>query len=276
MKKYIVLTSISLVLSSSAAYADQGVYVIEENSSSVNKQENTDPLSNGNRSSGLLWSYNEEENGPDKWASIRKDFSACDGGQQSPINIRTEDVVSSVLPKVTFLYNDSSIDLLNNAYTVQQNYQLGSSIKFDGKTFNLVQYNFHSPSEHRIDGKEYPMEVHLMHESDDGQVVIIGVMFEQGKKNTGLNPVWEFMPKSYGETGKSGNKLSALDLLPINKNYYFYQGSLTTPPCSESVNWVIMQEPIEATAAQLRRFEKVIAPNARPIQKLNRRFVLGN
>ncbi len=230
----------------------------------------------GNEHSHSAWGYGGSH-GPDSWGDLKPEYSACKGNQQSPIDIRTKSVLEADLTNIKFRWSASTLNILNNGHTIQANYDRGSSIKVNGDRFDLQQYHFHAPSEHALNGRLYDMEAHFVHKATNGELAVVGVFFKEGKENTALKPVWNNMPTA-GKTNKIANtKIKASDLLPRDaKAYFHYMGSLTTPPCSEVVNWYILAEPIEASKAQIKTFSKMIHANNRPIQPLNRRFVLAN
>lgn len=208
------------------------------------------------------------------WGDLSEEYHACKAGlKQSPVNI---DKYSQVeLPALELSYNAVPLEVLNNGHTVQVNYAEGSSMSVGGKTFNLLQFHFHTPSEHYLDGAPYPMSVHFVHKADDGQLGVVGVMMKVGEHNPVIEGIWQNVPAS-GETKSAlGVELNAMDLLPEAKGYYAYEGSLTTPPCTEGVAWHVMKDPIEVSAAQVTAFQSIFPVNARPIQDLHGRVVQG-
>lgn len=222
----------------------------------------------------LHWSYGGA-GGPDQWGNLKSEFSACKGTQQSPINIQTQEALGATLTKIKFDWKDSALNIKNNGHTIQANYDGGSSIEVNGGKFNLLQYHFHTPSEHALNGKLYDMEVHFVHKAADGALAVVGVFFKEGAENKALSTVWNNMPTTEGEKKVSGVTISAQDLLPANTSkYYHYMGSLTTPPCNEVVNWYVLENPIEASKAQVKALADLFTVNNRPVQPLNRRFVL--
>ena len=165
--------------------------------------------------------------------------------------------------------------VLNNGHTIQVNYDPGSYVVLDGRRFDLGQFHFHTPSEHSVEGKRYPMEAHLVHVGEDGELAVLGVLFEEGTENLALRGPWAMMPEREGpEVHLAEITLNARDLLPDETTYFRYMGSLTTPPCSEGVNWHVFTQPVEASQSQIAQFVDVIGANARPIQAQNSRLVL--
>lgn len=222
----------------------------------------------------IHWSYTGE-GAPDHWGDLKPDYNTCKvGTQQSPINIASK--IHAKQHDIAFDYKGEVTDIVNNGHTIQVNVAPGSTITVGGKTYSLVQFHFHSPSEHTIDGKHAPMVVHLVHKSDDGQLGVIGVMMNVGKENQVLAPLWAKMPKAEGEKAAlDGVKLDIVQLIPHKATYYSYMGSLTTPPCTEGVHWMVMSNRITVSKAQLAAFTKLFPKSTRPVQALHDRVVSG-
>ncbi len=221
----------------------------------------------------VQWGY-IGENGSEKWGNLSPEFQLCKTGiQQSPINLQGG--IASELSPIEIDYKESPLRIFNNGHTIQVNYEPGSSIKLDGQTFNLVQFHFHDPSEHTIEQKPFDMELHLVHRNEAGVLAVIGVLLKQGQHNAALQPIWDAFP-TRNEPEKIVNtvKVNAEELLPLDRKVYRYFGSLTTPPCSQGVNWIVMQQPVELSQDQIQRFADLISIDARPLQPLNNRFVL--
>ncbi len=218
------------------------------------------------------WGYSGHE-GPESWAKLSADNFACSGKNQSPINLTG--FVESGLSPIEFDYKQGGNEILNNGHTVQVNYEAGSSIKVDGQTFNLLQFHFHAPSENHIDGKSYPMEAHLVHADKDGNLAVVAVMFDKGEANKGLQQAWAEMPGHTGDKNQLSKAVSVDDILPENRDFYRFNGSLTTPPCSEGVRWLVMKEAMSASGQQIDAFANILQePNNRPIQAVNARVIL--
>jgi carbonic anhydrase len=218
------------------------------------------------------WSY-EGATGPSEWGRLKPEFGACAGrSNQSPIDIAT--TIDAVLPPLKTRYPAAGIEVINNGHTVQANFKPGSAVTIDGRAFELKQFHFHSPSENRISGKTYPLEAHLVHADTDGQLTVIAVFFAEGKPNPMVTAVWERIPK-VGEKNDLPAPLSAAALLPANRDYYRFNGSLTTPPCSEGVRWIVMKQPMTVSKAQIEQFQKTLGfANNRPVQPVLARPVL--
>jgi carbonic anhydrase len=183
--------------------------------------------------------------------------------------------VDADLAAIAIDYNAAGNEVLNNGHTIQVNYGAGSSITVDGRDFELQQFHFHAPSENTIGGKSYAMEAHLVHADADGNLAVIAVMFEGGDASAALAGVWDAMPKEAGGKAALHTKADAGDLLPEKRDYYRFTGSLTTPPCSEGVIWLVMKDPVTASKEQIAKFAGTMGhANNRPVQPLNARVVL--
>lgn len=220
------------------------------------------------------WGYKGEK-GPAVWGELKADYVLCaEGNQQSPINItttRTED-----LPEIAFDYRPTNLKLVNNGHTIQVNYAAGSKIEVAGEVYQLLQFHFHAPSEHTINGKHSALEMHLVHQKSDGALGVVGVMINKGQSNQQFAPVWDELPAKAGEERHFENlSINADNLLPDERKYYTYDGSLTTPPCSEGVTWFVLQSPVEMSESQIATFEEIIKDNNRPVQPLNGREILA-
>lgn len=211
------------------------------------------------------------------WADLDPDFIQCaEGKAQSPVDIRTSackeaDQVTSI----QFHYRPSVLDIVNNGHTIQADYQQASFIQCGEKFFDLVQFHFHSPSEHSVDGKKFPMEMHLVHRDINDELAVIGVFIQEGAENPAFQPIWEHLPDHAAEHFQLNLQVDVQDLLPTDRSTYRYEGSLTTPPCSEGVHWFIMKSPISMSAAQLQKFQQLFKGNCRPIQPANGREVIS-
>ena len=179
------------------------------------------------------------------------------------------------LAPLQFHYLPGGKTLVNNGHTVQVNYAPGSSLELDGMHFELKQFHFHAPSENLIEGRSYPLEGHLVHANDKGELAVVAVMFEPGQANAALSQAWQALPAKAGEMHSLEQPISAEQLLPAQHDYYRFSGSLTTPPCSEGVRWLVMKQPVQVSQAQIDAFKAVMHhPNNRPVQPLNGRLVL--
>jgi carbonic anhydrase len=198
-------------------------------------------------------------------------YAVCGTGkQQSPIDVsspKEED-----LANIVFHYQPSEENILNNGHTVQVNYDAGSYIELDGVRYDVAQFHYHAPSEHSIDGKSFAAELHIVHKSADGTLAVVGILLDEGPQNDALQPFIEKLPAEKSDVKDAGVKINAADFLPSVQTTFRYSGSLTTPPCTEGVNWLLMTTPVEASAEQLHALEGLFeGGNNRPVQPLNDR-----
>ena len=219
------------------------------------------------------WGYSGAR-GPSHWGTLGSEFELCGiGRNQSPIDL--SGFVQSDLPPIEFNYGTDATEIVNNGHAIQANYADGSSISIGRRVFELKQFHFHSPSENRINGKSFPMEGHLVHADENGNLAVVAVLFEEGPQNVAIASLWNQMPRSTGAKYALSSDVNASSLLPANRSYFRFNGSLTTPPCSEGVWWVVMKQPMTLSAEQIALFTDVIGhPNNRPVQPLNARVVL--
>lgn len=228
------------------------------------------------------WSY-EAKDGPATWSSLSPVYALCGNGKaQSPIDIvksnAKDDVIWTIDHKTTSLniaHTEHMDDILDNGHTIQITVDEGSTFTFNNKLYNLKQFHFHTPSEHTFDGKHMPMEMHMVHQSADGSLAVVGVMFKEGKTaNENIAKIIANFPAAKGETNHVvDEKLDLKIHMPKNNYGYYYSGSLTTPPCSENVQWLVLRDPVSVSADQINAFTSRIGPNNRPVQGLNDREV---
>ncbi len=217
------------------------------------------------------WEY-EGERGVTKWGEMDSRFQACAvGSEQSPINL-TQSIRAKV-DRLSIDWKPQAFDVINNGHTIQANVKDGSSLKIGKTKYDLKQFHFHTPSEHAFDGKRTAMEVHFVHAATDGRLAVIGALMTAGKKHHGFSEIMKVAPKKEGEA-KLKTVVDATGFLPKTRDYYRYEGSLTTPPCSEIVDWNVFDKTIEVAAADIEAFKSIFPMNARPLQKLNRRYLL--
>ena len=223
---------------------------------------------------GRPWGYDGEE-GPAYWGDLSPEYRICELGlQQSPIDLTAG--ISANAGSVAVSWRSVPLNLVNTGHTLQVNCEAGSDITLDSARFDLVQFHFHHPSEHLVNGVAYDMEAHFVHADQHGRFVVLGVFLTAGRPNAALAPIWQAMPREAGQTVEQPTLLTPVDLLPARRGFFRYYGSLTTPPCSERVTWVVFAQPVEASDAQIRQFAALFPNNARPVQPLNRRFLLEN
>jgi carbonic anhydrase len=215
----------------------------------------------------------EGANGPEKWGDLDAASKVCSAGtQQSPIDITG--AIKSQLPPLQIAWKKGADTIVNNGHTVQVNVPDGSTLTVAGEKYTLLQFHFHRPSEHLIGGKNFPMEVHFVHRNAAGGLAVVGTMMTAGKANAEFKKVVATMPAKEGPAVKADASIDPGGMLPAKRSYYRYSGSLTTPPCSETVNWLLLTEPLQVGGAEIDGFGKLFAGNARPVQKPNRRFIL--
>ncbi|MBU0946840.1 MAG: carbonic anhydrase family protein [Proteobacteria bacterium] len=223
---------------------------------------------------GAHWGYSGHE-APEFWGDLSQDYAICKSGKnQSPIDL--DSLIEAELSPIVFQYNAVPLNIVNNGHTVQVNYAPGSSITVDGHTYNLLQFHFHTPSENTVKGQFFAMEAHLVHSDDAGNLSVLGVMFEEGAANPFLDGIWVHMPEKAGVSKSLPEMtLNVADMLPANKSYYRFNGSLTTPPCSEGVKWMVFKNPVPVSKAQAEKFHTLMGgDNNRPVQPVNARPVL--
>ena len=220
---------------------------------------------------GHHWSYGKH-GGPAEWGELDKAFASCQLGKvQSPIDIRGAKAAD--LPPITFDYRPAPLKLIDNGHTIQVNYAPGSTIDVGGTRYELVQFHFHKPSEEKIEGKAYAMVAHLVHKGSDGALAVVAVLLDKGQDNATLHAIWSNLPKQKEKEIAAPATIDAAALLPADKGYYTFAGSLTTPPCSEGVRWFVLKTPMTLAASELTAFAKLYPMNARPTQPLNGRAV---
>ncbi len=219
------------------------------------------------------WGYAGEV-GPEHWAEFESDFGACSSGKnQSPVDLSS--FIEAELPPIAFDYKPGGHEVVNNGHAVQVNYNAGSSITIDSTVFELKQFHFHSPSENTINGKSFPMEAHFVHADAKGNLAVVALMFGEGASNKVLEKVWPQVPQGEEDKASLATPVAAAELLPSDRDYYRYSGSLTTPPCSEGVRWLVLKKVATASKAQIDLFTKTVGhPNNRPLNPVNARTVL--
>ncbi len=217
------------------------------------------------------WSY-EGETGPEKWAEIIPDCD-CNGKAQSPIDI-SGDMLDVDFVELKLDYKtDSILDIINNGHTVQVNYPFGT-FTYAGDEYKLVQFHFHATSEHTLNGEYFPLEAHLVHVTDDNKIAVIGIWFNEGEENELLKKIYENVPDEADEVINESMVIDVKNVLPVDHSYYHYVGSLTTPPCTEGVNWFVMKNAREASKEQIELIKNAMpSNNFRPIQPLNDRKI---
>jgi carbonic anhydrase len=213
---------------------------------------------------GNHWSY-EGEAGPANWGKINADWAACGTGtRQSPIDLR--DGMKVDLEQITFDYRASGFNVVDNGHTIQVAVGMGNFITVQNRSYELVQFHFHRPSEERINGRGTEMVVHLVHKDSEGKLAVVAVLLERGAQNSMIQTVWNNLPLEKNDTVTPSVTLDVNDILPARRDYFTFMGSLTTPPCSEGVLWLVMKQPMPASPAQMALFSRLYPLNARPTQ----------
>ncbi len=223
---------------------------------------------------GAHWGYTGNA-GPEHWGKLSSKYKACSTGQtQSPINLKPSE--GATVEPILFDYHATPLSIMHNGHTVQVSYQPGSTISIGDKRYELLHLQFHTPSEHRINGHRSEMEVHFVHRSKEGEIAIVGLLMNAGAYNVSLAEIWKRMPaRESAEQIHRNVLINAADLLPKRKKYFRYMGSLTTPPCSEGVHWYVLDTPVTVGESQVKRLANAVGDNARPIQALNNRLLLS-
>ena len=220
------------------------------------------------------WTY-AGATGPDHWEAMDPRFTACGKGKdQSPIDLESRDAKTGKNGAFHIAYERTDVALVNNGHTIQANVKdPNDTVTLDGDTYHLAQFHFHTPSEHTADGQRYKLEAHFVNEDSNKRALVVGVLVREGKPNPGLAPVFSQLPTS--EESPAGQPISVdlASILPKDHRAFVYTGSLTTPPCTEGVQWVVLEHPIEMSREQIDSFAKIFHDNHRPLQKVNGREI---
>jgi carbonic anhydrase len=217
------------------------------------------------------WDY-QGPGGPEHWGQLKPEFATCAvGKRQSPIDIR--DGIKVQIDPVQFDYRASGFRVVDNGHTVQVDVGTGNAISVLGRRYELQHFHFHRPSEERIAGRQFAMVAHLVHQADDGRLAVVAVLLEQGRAHPIVQAVWNNLPLDRGEDVAARTNLDLAALLPEDRSYFTYMGSLTTPPCSEGVLWMVMRQPVSVSPEQIDIFARLYPMNARPIQQASGRLI---
>ncbi|SQG64571.1 Carbonic anhydrase precursor [Corynebacterium renale] len=217
------------------------------------------------KATDVHWGYTAE-GAPEHWGELSEEYATCGTGtEQSPIDLTG--ATPEDLDDLTFAYTPSGGEVLNNGHTLQFTPATSQKVTLAGEELELVQLHMHTPSEHHIDGKQLPGEIHLVHKNADGDLTVLGIMLADGAANDLVQYLLDNAPAQADATTDVTEELDIAALLPAKQEYITYAGSLTTPPCTENVRWIVMTQPVEASAEQLAAFEKLIGANARPVQE---------
>ena len=217
------------------------------------------------------WSY-DGAGGPEQWGQLKPEFSACaKGSRQSPIDIRGGIQVD--LEPIRFDYKPTDFSVIDTGHTVQVNLAAGNLIEVQGRRFELQQFHFHRPSEERINGRQFDMVAHLVHKDMEGRLAVLAVLLDRGSAQPLVQSIWNNLPLERHAELAARSQLDLNTLLPADRRYYTYMGSLTTPPCSEGVLWMVMQQSVPIAAEQIGVFSKLYPMNARPAQQAEGRLI---
>ena len=220
------------------------------------------------------WSYDGAE-GPEHWGDLDPAFAACKlGHRQSPIDIPAAKIKAVLLPAIRFDYKATPLRVTDNGHTVLAKYAPGSVIHVGEAKYELQQLHFHHPSEEHIDGKSFAMDAHLVHRDQDGRLAVVAILFQEGAPNPALAAVFGHLPAGPGKEATAvGTEIDASKLLPAKHAYFTFDGSLTTPPCTEGVTWYVLRVPVTASAEQLAAFAQRYPNDARPVQPIGDREI---
>jgi carbonic anhydrase len=213
--------------------------------------------------------------GPENWGKLRPHYATCaTGKRQSPIDIRGDIKVD--LEPIQFDYRPSEFRIVDNGHTIEVEVGEGNSITIMGRNYPLRQIHFHRPAEERINGKPFEMVAHLVHKDYDNSTAVVAVLMERGAEHPLIQTLWNHLPLEVGmELMPPNVSIDLGRLLPERREYYTYMGSLTTPPCTENVLWLVMKHPIQVAPQQISIFSRLYPNNARPLQQSNDRLIKG-
>ncbi|MGB0631737.1 MAG: carbonic anhydrase family protein [Alphaproteobacteria bacterium] len=219
------------------------------------------------------WGY-RGDSGPAHWGNLSKAYHTCSAGrQQSPVNL--ESVEPARLQDLTFRYKVSVIQMMHTGHTVLAEYGKGSHIVLGGEQYDLTHFQFRTPSEHTVAGRSFPMEIQFVHRNAKGHQAIVGLLVTSGPSNLAARELWDRLPvKAHTRSKNTRALINARDLLPDSTAYFRYRGSLTTPPCTEKVDWLILRTPVAFSENQIVRLRGIMGENARPVQARNGRYLL--
>ena len=218
------------------------------------------------------WDYGDEH-GPIHWGELKAEFAQCSSGhRQSPVDIQRTEKVD--LPTIQFDYKPSALRIIDNGHTILVSYGPGSWVKVGDARYELKQFHFHRPSEEKIHGKSYDMVAHLVHADQAGHLAVVAILLEQGTESPLVRELWKHIPKQQEKEELLDKvEINAADLLPADRGYYTFEGSLTTPPCTENVTWFVLKQPFHVSAGEIAVFSKLYRQDARPTQPLYDRVV---
>jgi len=254
-----------------ASAASRGAVVAGAAAAAATEAEAKHAAGAGAGTHGPAWGYSGSL-GPQAWASLHPSFSLCGSGQrQSPVDIR--DGLPVDLEEVEFQYRPGFFSVTDNGHTVQVQVGRGNAIEVGARRYELTGFHFHLPGEERVDGRSFAMSIHLVHRDPQGRLAVVALVADEGPEHPAVQAVWNNLPLERGEFVAASVEFDPTALLPARRGYYTYMGSLNTPPCTEGVLWIVMQQPIQVSPQQLAIFARLHPMNARSIQPLNGRVI---
>jgi carbonic anhydrase len=244
-----------------------------------NKQGASSPSASSSSQQPAHWSY-EGADGPDKWGQLSADYAACSvGKEQSPIDLPSGAANAGPDKDITIEYKPGPVTLENNGHTIQANIPAGngSKITINGEPYQLVQFHFHLPSEHTLNGKNTAMELHFVHKNAAGKLAVLGVMMDQKPGPSPFDALWKSLPAKQGDKTTTAEAIDFTKFLPAERGQYQYKGSLTTPPCSEGVAWTMLKTPVPVTPKQVAAYRDIFHDHNtnRPVQPLDGRELIS-
>jgi carbonic anhydrase len=239
--------------------------------SNTNSQTNNHAIASEDDCTHAHWGYTGEE-APEKWVDLCSGYSACGQKSQSPVNI-TGVKEDKTLSAIGFDYSTTPVEIVNNGHTIQFSCAPGSKLSIGDTQYELLQFHYHGLSEHEVEGEHYQLEVHFVHKATDDNYAVVGLFIEEGEENPLFSSFLSHFPHEKGTYENLSTSLELSTFFPENKSYYHYSGSLTTPPCSEVVNWYVLKNTITASADQISEFQHILHNNYRPVQELNDRTI---
>jgi carbonic anhydrase len=208
------------------------------------------------------------EIGPEHWGELSPAWDACASGQeQSPVDLAHRRIPVRRAQRLALSYGETEGEIFDNGHTIEVETEGDNTLELDGEIFELLQFHFHTPSEHVVAGRGYDMELHLVHRSEEGRLAVLGVFLKRGATSGALAPIFEQLPETVGPHTPLAEPFEPRELLPDSLRHRRYLGSLTTPPCSEGVYWMVLTEPITISDEHMARFDQIVRFNARPAQR---------
>ena len=233
----------------------------------------SDTKNESSKSKDVQWGYTGAT-GPDHWGDLSKDYELSKTGkEQSPINITGAEDVD--LPELNLNNQESEAQVENNGHTIEVSFKNPkNTLTIGDDVYKLQQFHFHAPSENEIDGQTYPLEGHFVYKTDNGKITVISVLYNYGDENQTLKQIWDKMPQAANTETELSQAISLDDFYPEDKDYYNFEGSLTTPPCTEGVNWIVFKNQETVSKEQVEKFTQTLGfENNRPIQDTNGRKI---